>query len=186
MGSRADDPRQATPTRVILLAAAAGIALALLAAACGSGSPSQRTSSASALPPAIKFAQCMRSSGVTNWPDPSSNGRPQPLNQIDPNSPAFHRAYTACRKNLPSGGIGPPTPTAAQLRFALAFAKCMRKHGFPQFPDPLTTYGPGFTLGRGEYFPPISSAEVGSPGHPPSPTFSKAAKTCGLQLPPRP
>jgi len=35
----------------------------------------------------------------------------------------------------------------------------MRKHGFPQFPDPLTTYGPGFTLGREEYFPDISTTE---------------------------
>jgi hypothetical protein len=118
----------------------------------------------------------MRSDGVTNYPDPSSSGRPVSLNQIDPNSPLFERAYTACRKNLTSGEIGPPAPTAAQLSFALAFAHCIRKHGFPQFPDPLTTYGSGFTLGRGEYFP-NGSYQMQSP------RFVHAAKACGVQLP---
>lgn len=119
----------------------------------------------------------MRSNDVKNYPDPSSSGRPQSLNQIDPNSPTFKTAYEACRKYLTSGGAGPPAPSAAQLRFALAFARCVRKHGFPQFPDPLTTYGPGFTLGRGEYFPPISTNELQSSA------FTQAAKACGVQLP---
>jgi hypothetical protein len=121
----------------------------------------------------------MRANGVTNWPDPNSSGRTQSLNQIDPNSPAFARAYTACRKDAPSGQIGPPAPTAAQLRFAIGFAQCMRKHGLPQFPDPLTTYGPGLTLGPGEYFPFNSTTDFQTP----SPALRQAAKTCGVQLP---
>jgi hypothetical protein len=119
----------------------------------------------------------MRSNGLKNYPDPSSSGRPQSLNQIDPNAPAFATAYEACRKHLASGGIGPPAPTAAQLRFALRFARCMRKHRFPQFPDPLTTYGSGFTLGRGMYFPDNGTYQVESAA------FMRAAKACGVQLP---
>jgi hypothetical protein len=163
-----------------LLAAALAVCSAALAACGSSSKPSSSSTpsgSGSALPQAVTFAQCMRSNGVTNWPDPSSNGRSQALNQIDPNSPTFQTAYEACRKDLTSGGPGPPAPSAAQLRFALAFARCVRKHGFPQFPDPLTTYGPGFTLGRGEYFPNIGTNELQSPA------FTQAAKACGMQLP---
>jgi hypothetical protein len=76
----------------------------------------------------------MRSNGVTDFPDPSSNGRPQSLNKIDANSATFQTAYTTCRNDAPSGQGGPPAPSPAQLRFALAFARCMRKHGFSQFP----------------------------------------------------
>jgi hypothetical protein len=117
----------------------------------------------------------MRSHGVTNYPDPSSNGQPQSIKHVDPSSPTFLRGYKACQKYLPSGEVGPPAPTAAQLSSALAFAQCMRSHGFPQFPDPLTTYGPGFTLGRGEYFPDISTSELQSA------VFTQAAKACGVQ-----
>jgi hypothetical protein len=121
----------------------------------------------------------MRSNGVTNYPDPSSNGRPQSLNHVNPSSPTFLRAYNFCRKYAPSGEGGPPSPSAAQLRAALAFAQCMRKHGFAQFPDPLATAPdqPNFTLGRGMYFPLISTTEVGSPA------FRQAANACGVQLP---
>lgn len=123
----------------------------------------------------------MRSNGVTNYRDPSSSGRNQPLNQIDASSSRFETAYTACRKDLTSGQVGPPPPTAAQLRFALVFASCMRIHGFPQFPDPLTTYGPGLTLGTGEYFPLNSTTDF----HSPSRAFRRAATACGVQLPVR-
>jgi hypothetical protein len=129
---------------------------------------------------AVRFADCMRSNGVANYPDPSSNGRPQSLNNINASSPTFLRAYKACQKYAPVGeGGGPPPPSAAQLRFALAFAQCMRKHGFPQWPDPLASYGPGLTLGRGMYFPLNSTTDFQSP----SPALRQAAKTCGVQLP---
>jgi hypothetical protein len=176
MRSRRKDTRRATCKDLSLLAAT-GIVLALLASACGSGSPSQPSSAATTYTQAVKFSQCMRANGLTNWPDPISNGRTRSLNRIDPNSSAFGRAYTACRKDAPSGQFGPPAPTAAELRFALAFARCVRKHGFPQFPDPLTTYGPGFTLGRGMYFPPNGTNQVESSA------FTHATKACGVQPP---
>jgi hypothetical protein len=115
--------------------------------------------------------------GVPSFRDPSGNEGPQSISQIDPNSPTFLAAYKACQKYAPNGHAGPPAPTTAQLRAALGFTRCMRAHRFPQFPDPLATYGPGLTLARGEYFPPIGMSELQSP------PFRQAAKTCGVPLP---
>jgi hypothetical protein len=172
-------------SRPIISASVAGvIAFSLLAAGCHGSSGSHvaqvgstTTATQPAVPDALRFANCMRSNGVADYPDPSSSGRPHSLNRIDPNSPTFRTAYEACRKALKSGGVGPPAPSAAQLRFALVFARCLRKHGFPQFPDPLTTYGPGFTLGRGMYFPDTTAYRVQSSA------FVDAAKACRVQLP---
>jgi hypothetical protein len=166
------------------------VVVAVSLAACG-GSPSNSvaglastttasTGSAAPTPLAAALRYAMRSNGVTNYPDPSNSGRPQALKQIDPNSPEFLRAYTACRRDTPKGGIGPPAPTVAQLRFALAFAQCMHKHGYPQFPEPIAT-APNpdqteFTLGQGMYFPTRGSIGVGSPA------FTHAAKVCGVEL----
>jgi hypothetical protein len=178
--------RSAGPLIVVL------VVVALSLAACG-GSPSNSgaglastttTSTGSAAPTplaaGLRYVNCMRSNGVTNFPDPSNSGRPDALKQIDPNSPGFLRAYTACRKEAPKGGIGPPAPTVAQLRFALAFAQCMHDHGYPQFPEPIATAPDPdqaeFTLGQGMYFPTRGSIGVGSPA------FTHAAKVCGVEL----
>ena len=180
--------RAVGPLTVVLFVVAVSLA------ACG-GSPSKgvaglgstTTTSPSSAPQAplagaLRFANCMRSNGVTNYPDPSGNGRPQSIHQVNPNSTTFLRAYNVCQKYAPAGeGGGPPPPTAAQLRFALRFAQCMREHGFPQFPDPLATApDPNqteFTLGQGMYFPTHGSIGVGSLA------FTQAAKACGVQLP---
>jgi hypothetical protein len=75
---------------------------------------------------------------------------------------------------------GPPEPSAAELHAALTFARCMRKHGVPRFPDPLTKVSlvATLTLGPGEYFPAPGPTEVFH-----SPAFRHAAEACGLQLP---
>ena len=160
------------PARV-LSASLAVCAIAL--AACGSASKPSRSGSADTQ--ALQYASCMHSNGITNYPDPTNNGQPQSLNGIDPSAPAVQRAYNACRKHAPNGEAGPPAPSAAGLRRALAFARCMRKHGFSNFPDPLTTYGPGFTLGQGEYFPSTGATEFQSQAS------AHAAYACGVQLP---
>lgn len=59
---------------------------------------------------ALAFANCMRSHGEPNFPDPSSNGGGATfsLSGVDPNSPQFQRAEEACRKLSPllAGGPG--------------------------------------------------------------------------------
>jgi hypothetical protein len=133
----------------IAAAAAAMIGLALLAAACG-GSPSSTGSGAS--PNAggstnsqqLAFSRCMRSQGVLNFPDPSSSGgipkeTPQ---QLGVTSSQFESAQNACIHLLASGSSGPTTAELQQSWSDMAnFARCMRSHGVPNWPDP-TMYPP--------------------------------------------
>jgi hypothetical protein len=74
----------------------------------------------------------MRSHGVS-IPDPTIAPRAF-KNAFDTQSPAFQSAYTA--------GQGPNQNTAhsqAQSAALLAFARCLRSHGFPRFPDPSSS-----------------------------------------------
>lgn len=155
-----------------LLAAVAACVIPL--AACGSASKPSRSRSAGTQ--AVKYAGCMRANGLPNFPDPGSNGA-----LPNPALPAFRAAEKACAKLQPVGLHlgGPPEPSAAELRAAVAFARCMRAHGFSHFPDPLTTVSDvaTLTLGSGEYFPAPGNGEVQSPA------FRQAAKACGVQLP---
>jgi hypothetical protein len=56
----------------------------------------------------IKFANCMRSHGVTNFPEPNSSGQEiiSGSGGVDPNSPTYQSAMTACKSLLPNGGSG--------------------------------------------------------------------------------
>ncbi len=153
-------------------------------AACGGSGPSggTGTSAAGGYNQALKFAGCMRANGVPNFPDPSADGGIQisPGSGLNPQSPAFQTAQTKCRKFLPAGGPGPRKATKAQFAAALAFAKCMRSHGLPHFPDPLASFpagsGPIISL-RGMMFKPGPDLEPGTPG------FRQAASHCGIRLP---
>jgi hypothetical protein len=92
----------------------------------------------------VEFSACMRSHGVVNFPDPSS---PRAFKTaLDPNSqeaqsPQFHAGAVACHHLLPAGGTSSESParTHAQVAAALAFAHCMRSHGFRSFPDPTSS-----------------------------------------------
>lgn len=64
----------------------------------------------------IKFATCMRSHGVTNFPDPQSSGggirislKASASGGLDPSSPIFQAAQKACRGSLPPLPGGGPT-----------------------------------------------------------------------------
>jgi hypothetical protein len=52
---------------------------------------------------ALRFSRCVRAHGVTNFPDPGSDGRiPDPASvRIDQGSPQFQAANQACRKYRP-------------------------------------------------------------------------------------
>jgi len=127
--------------------AAAAIAAAAVIAACGSSSPhspspGDHLSYAQAQQVAVRFAQCIRSHGVPNFPDPSSpRDFKDSFSSSAAKTPAFQSARTACRHLLPGGGQ--PTQTAArsraQISAELAFARCLRSHGFPSFPDPTSS-----------------------------------------------
>jgi hypothetical protein len=131
-------------------AAALAIVAATMIAGCGSSSSSSGSQPAQAQAQqeeqdAVRFADCMRSSGVSNFPDPISSPHAFKFalapNSADAQAPAFQRAYTGCRHLLPRprGSSQSPPPTAAQIAGELAFARCLRGHGFPSFPDPSST-----------------------------------------------
>jgi hypothetical protein len=135
---------------VAAIAAASG--LALLAAACG-GSPASHVAqlgttavqsstltsqrAASTRPNGgLAFSHCMRSHGVSRFPDPDSSGAiPKgSLPQLGVNSSQLQAAQSAC------GYLLQPTNTQMQqtLSGMLDFAHCMRSHGVHAWPDPAT------------------------------------------------
>jgi len=161
--------------------------LALGVVGCGStGAPSGTVTNAgspapSGPSPALEFAKCMRAHGVSNFPDPGGGGSVQIQGTgLNPQAPAFQTAQRDCQHYLPSDGQPPAMSEANRVR-AVAFAKCMRTHGEPDFPDPILGTPSASTLVfslRGMEF-------AGGPGlNPGSPAFRQAAADCGLHLPP--
>ncbi len=133
---------------LILTSVLAAAAVSLLAAGCGSSAPNTSSASNSADTVSVdaqaqmeQFSGCMRSHGVSGFPDPTGPDFKLALAPSTPKSPAFQPAYTDCHHLLPGGGpTNQNTPhTPAQIAAMLAFARCLRAHGFPNFPDPTST-----------------------------------------------
>jgi hypothetical protein len=125
-----------------LISAIAVAAVAVLAAGCGGGSSTAAAGTAQASG-TLAYVHCMRSHGVPNFPGPNSSGE-VPKDKIIAlvNGPQFRVADNDCRHLISAGGLGPaPTAQETRARFAaaLAFARCVRAHGFRKFPDPTAT-----------------------------------------------
>lgn len=119
-------------------------AMVALISACGSSAPagtSGANNTAANTQKAVKFSECMRSNGVSEFPDPGSSGSftiDGIVNgsSLDPNSPAFKRAISACKNLEPAGFMG-SRRSAPQMQAALEFAQCIRANGVEDFPDPV-------------------------------------------------
>lgn len=131
----------------VAAAVVATAALALMSAACG-GSPSSTGSGGASHAvgsgtAALAYARCVRSHGVPDFPDPGSDGQfsKTTLQQLSGSNSQYQAATQACAHLLPGSG----GPTAAQVRQEwtgmASFARCMRSHGEPSWPDP-TPYPP--------------------------------------------
>jgi hypothetical protein len=135
------------PRRAGVLAVAAGVVL--LAAACGGGSPGQGASSSPAAASAgpggasntgastqtqqyLAFAECMRSKGMTDFPDPGPEGFPKIAIQLEAN-PHFVTDFNSCKHLLPEGGESKGQQDAPEL---LKLALCMHAHSVPSWPEP--------------------------------------------------
>ena len=58
----------------------------------------------------LKFSQCMRDNGITNFPDPSADGGiALDGDAVDFGSPQFEAADEACKQYMPNGGEGGST-----------------------------------------------------------------------------
>jgi hypothetical protein len=170
--------------RYAILLCLAGASIAV--AGCGSSSSSSDSGgsngskdTAASNAQGLKFAACMRSHGVPNFPDPtggaldlrvqqSPNGTS--VNGVEVSGPAFKSAMNSCRSDLPNGGHPTAAQTAKARSQALAMSRCMRTHGVPNFPDPTFQSGPNGGVG----------VRIGGAGiDPNSPAFQAAAKDCG-------
>jgi hypothetical protein len=125
--------------------------LALLVAAC-SGSPSSHVAqigttatqtSTSGNSPAsahenggLAFSSCMRSHGMSQFPDPDSSGAiPKvTMQQLGVSSSQFQTAQSACAHLLQSTN----SQVQQTLSGMLDFARCLRSHGVRNWPDPTT------------------------------------------------
>jgi hypothetical protein len=113
--------------------------VAALGAGC-SGTPEATDAADSTRDKAMKFSQCMRDNGVTDFPDPDPSGEltvDGVLNgtSLDPNTATWKKAIEACKDLQPAGFTGHQR-NAEEQKAALQFARCMRDNGIRDFPDP--------------------------------------------------
>lgn len=136
--------RTISPRRRRLALTSAALTAAAALAACGSSSPTT-TAGHDAPGPAqiasvLRFTGCVRSHGVPNIPDPGTRGWKDTLAST---APAVLTAEHTCARLVPgamsSSQSQSPTRTPRQIADELAFAICVRAHGFPNFPDPTTS-----------------------------------------------
>jgi hypothetical protein len=166
---RVRDPRRSPPRRFAALAATALIGL--LTTACGDASPpaaattgesTSATGGSTSSPSTVAYSRCMRSHGLPNFPDPDIKGN---YPAVDPHhlgvsSTQYQAAEQACQHLLPTGGslqqqtnqclwFGncPPALLQQLLDIEREYARCMRSHGVPKWPDPTINKGrPAFDL----------------------------------------
>jgi hypothetical protein len=184
MNDKAADNRG--PRRAIALAVAAAVA-AVLATACGSSAP--LSTSAPTYAQVLALAQCIRSHGVPNFPDPDASGgynlessgslEGAGGSSIAIGSSQLQTAYGDCRHLLPGGPSFSQLEQEVQqeqqrqaqaLPEVLKYSQCMRSHGVPNFPD---------LGGSDQSQAPGKSADI----NPNSPQFQAASTACQHLLP---
>ena len=92
---------------------------------------------------AVKFAECMRSNGLSAFPDLDTSGAltidaVANGSSLNTSSGAFKHALNACQRLEPEGFTGNQRSPQEQ-KAALQFAQCIRDNGVPDFPDPGET-----------------------------------------------
>jgi hypothetical protein len=121
--------------------------VALIGAGCGSDASSETrtTSSTSATTSgadkkltkqekAVKFAQCIRAHGVSDFPDPTDKNADAYGISVTP--AVWTKAVDACKALKPPGALSAKR-TPKQLSAEVKFAQCVRDHGVKDFPDPV-------------------------------------------------
>ena len=169
------------------------VGLLLLTAACGSGTSSSSTSSTSGtsstsstsssgtggvsaayVSDKLGFARCLRAHGMPNYPDPNASGQEPPNSKQLIKSPQGQAAVGACS----SWGNRIHNDVAGQNQAVMGeyvrFARCMRAHGLPGFPDPA------YAERRVEFV--LSASQDGFDPH--SPQVLAKAHRCESVLPP--
>ena len=170
-----------SPRPRILASALAVAACSLLVAGCGGGSPgvaniasSTTAATTTSQSGPVAFAHCMRSHGVPTFPDPNANGEfdGSKLKRAGVSPSQVRAAQSSCNYLLPNGVPLAPryTITLADQIDYLKGAACMRRQGFPDFPDPTFQN---------------SDVQLNIPAsiNQDSPQFKRAATTCQKLIP---
>jgi hypothetical protein len=120
------------------------VLLGLIGVGCGSNAPSETGTAngtgtgagknVTGQDKAVKFAECMRASGVPHFPDANAKG--EFVFGIDVSPAVWARAVNACKALQPPGTLSAHR-TPEQQTASLRFAQCMRKNGVKDFPDPV-------------------------------------------------
>ena len=129
------------------------VVVALIAAGCGGSQSSSGTSTAAGTSSrsnstghtstaghsprerAVKFSECLRANGVSDFPDPNASGE-FPSYGVSVSPAVWRKAVAACKALQPPGTLSAKL-TPAQESAALEFAQCIRENGVPDFPDPV-------------------------------------------------
>jgi hypothetical protein len=145
-----------------------GVATINAAASTGASSTPP---AAAATPDAMKYAQCMRAHGVADFPDPVDGGfhinNTTPGSDLDPSSPRFVAADSACKALSPEDQAASGTVSPQLQAQALAYSACIRSHGVPSYPDPVFVGGSI-----------RETVRAGSGADPNSPQFIAAQNAC--------
>ena len=152
--------------------------ISVLSAGCGSNAPSKTGTASSAgtgstkkltaRDKAVKFAECIRAHGVSDFPDPDAKNQFQYGVSVSP--AVWKQATTACKDLQPPGTLSAKR-TPKQQSASLRFAQCVRDNGVKDFPDPV----------NGE--PLIDTYKIPSSNKPGGMTILNAAtQTCGRIL----
>jgi hypothetical protein len=117
--------------------------VALIGAGCSSGSAENGSTGTAgsgadkkltARDKAVKFAECIRAHGVSDFPDPDAKNQFQYGVSVTP--AVWTRATTACKDLQPPGTLSAKR-TPKQQSASLRFAQCIRDNGVKDFPDPV-------------------------------------------------
>jgi hypothetical protein len=149
-------PRRSWPPAARTAAAIIAAASLVLPTAACSGSPSSTgsggSSNGSANSHLVAYSQCMRSNGMPNFPDPAGGVLPKvSAQELGVSSSQLQVAQGACQRLLPATGgslsasslqqcylahVCPQTLVQRALSVGREFARCMRSHRVPNWPDP--------------------------------------------------
>jgi hypothetical protein len=133
-----------------LVALALVALISMISAGCGSDEPSGTGAASSsdtasnsgtggskeltARDKAVKFAECIRAHGVTDFPDPNAKNQFEYGVSVTPTM--WKQATTACKDLQPPGTLSAKR-TPKEQSASLRFAQCIRDNGVKDFPDPV-------------------------------------------------
>ena len=105
------------------------LTLALCATGCGKDAGGQNSDASG-----LKYSQCMRSQGISWYPDPQPNGDMVASEPPGDDHQKLEAAEQACRKYNPINEANPiSSEDFAKLR---KMSQCMRDQGIAKYPDP--------------------------------------------------